>query len=437
MSLIGNLYTGCHVDGGLGFFSSEHPGNLSFFSGCYAETSTYNSFGTGTRSTTGAIFAGGFHVGPVTNQLQVGSPWITRCTTYFEPRGDFLRVQSSTSPGSLAFRRINVGELATTQGYLLWSYAPAFRNYPLVFADIDQSSFRPGTMWIPADFWLGDSQSLHAGVGVRIASALSGGGAVVSDPVAGPYDFLTSGSAATVGKYLVVTGAALGVNNGAFQITAFLSASSVQIPNKPADPTDPNMLDGCPTRHVIEPGHRAPEWQPSMLYQTYNFVCPTVDDHTGSYFQNLGAPGTSDGVNEPAWSSAPAPGDIIPIPDGGVTWTNAGAAAYTQPVELDGYIRHVISASETWEQTDRHFLCGSIEVFTAVGVPLGADATLKLPVGRYKRWIWNNTTGGFNLLVKCISGTGNTLTIGKGMAAEVQCSGIEILRRTADVTPNK
>jgi hypothetical protein len=91
----------------------------------------------------------------------------------------------------------------------------------------------------------------------------------------------------------------------------------------------------------------------------------------------------------------------------------------------------VISGDETWGQAARQFLSGSVEVRTADGEPLVADATLTLPIGRYKRWIWNNTAGGKSLLVRCAT---TVITIPSGMAAGVQCTGHEMVRRTSDVT---
>lgn len=72
------------------------------------------------------------------------------------------------------------------------------------------------------------------------------------------------------------------------------------------------------------------------------------------------------------------------------------------------------------------------EAIEVVGAPAG-DVTLTLPVGKYARWVWNHTTGGHALIVT--TGSGNTVTIATAKGAGVQCTGTEMRRRTADVTP--
>lgn len=64
---------------------------------------------------------------------------------------------------------------------------------------------------------------------------------------------------------------------------------------------------------------------------------------------------------------------------------------------------------------------------------LTADATITFDKRTPSKWIWNNTVGGFNLLVK--TSTAPTVTIPAGSACEVQSDGTNMRRRTADVTP--
>ncbi len=403
-SHLGNTYIGVHTDGGNGIITHDASGNACVFLGCYTEGGTFNSYGPGALilGQAQAIFGGGMSIvkGGIANHWQVGSSSITRHAIVFEPSGNFFRVQSSTGSGSFKLAADSEAEFGTP-GFIRWSFDGAFRNHPLVFADSDQSDMKTGSMWFPSGFLLGDgpSKNLDASQAARIASCHSDStdGGVVVDPVEGAYD-------------------------------AFATAVGTNLPRwqKGDWVRDPELLDGCPTRHVIEGGHRAPGWVASAEAPSFSTICPTVGNHSGSYFTNAGDPGTTDTV-EPDWTTAPTLGDTVV--DNDITWTNAGDAAYTQPVELDGYIKRAITTSETWSQTDRHFLCGSIEVTGA----LAGDATITWPVGRFKRWIRNATTGGHNLLFKCA--TGATVTIANNKGAEIGCNGVETYRRSADVTP--
>lgn len=95
--------------------------------------------------------------------------------------------------------------------------------------------------------------------------------------------------------------------------------------------------------------------------------------------------------------------------------------------EPSGY--QVITVTGDAALTDDQFSTEAIEI---AGAPSG-DVTLTMPLGKYRRWLWNHTTGGHGLVVT--TGAGNTVTIANGKGADVRCNGAEIRRGTADVTP--
>ncbi len=409
VSLLGNTYTSCHADGGLGYLSTAIP-NATIFLGCYTEGGTINSIGPGSSvfgGTMGKFCGGKALVSGVMNYLSVGDVSYRTHQTVFDPTLAFLRVQSSDSVSlGLNFATTMAHTDPGVTGYFIWSHSSVARNHPIVINDTN-AAHKPGTLWLGHDFWHGDGplNNLSLTYGGRIATIINDvtgtePGPLIRDPSSGPYD----------NDYPSI----LGANAARWKKGDWVR--------------DPALLDGCVTRHVIEEGHRAPDWKPGTAYGQYGIVCPTVDNHNGRLYAILEVAdgGTSD-ATEPDWTTAPDLDDTVV--DNDVLWTNIGTAAYTQPVELDGYIVHEISGNETWTQTDRKFLCGSVEVTGT----LAGNATLTLPKGRYKRWIWNNTTGGFSLLVKC--STGNTVTIATAKAAEVQCTGLEMRRRSGDVTP--
>jgi hypothetical protein len=186
------MYSGCHADGGQGYLTSRHFGNASVLNGCYAEGGTWSSLGDGTVSIGGTMqaFAGGrsFH------GCQIGDPTVTKHTVYFEPAGNFFRVQTDTSPGSFAFSKETMQGDPGVTGFLQLSSGRVFRNHPVVIADEDQSAFKAGTLWLPHDILLGDDtvvNALSTTQPARVASVrglLDGSGAVSRDPFGGSYD---------------------------------------------------------------------------------------------------------------------------------------------------------------------------------------------------------------------------------------------------------
>ncbi len=407
LSHLGNLYTACHVDGGNGFLSQDALGCAACYVGCYGEGGTVSSLGPGAQIFGGTMapFAGGHAIvsGGVTNHLQIGTPTVTACTTYFEPRGGFARYESETAGGSsLCFSNNTKNPGPIAPGFFQWTHGNVFKNHPAAISDSDNAAtWRTGTWWFPDGFMIGDDaafRNMDTAYASQIAgsrSDMTGGGPVIRDPAQGPKD---SGS----------------TDAG----TPYWKKGDIVV--------DANLLDGCPLRVVIEPGHRGPAWQAGISVGGYSVYCPTVDNHNGSYYWAIPV-GTTDTV-EPDWTTAPGIGETVN--DNTTVWTNVGAAAYTQPVELGGYIKYEVPGSESWAQTARQFLCHSVQVNDTAVALVGA-VTLTLPVGRYRRWLWNNTAQ--NLLVKCASG--NTVTIASGKAAEVQCTGVEMRRYSADVTP--
>ncbi len=402
-SHLGNYYSGTHGDGSHGIVGSDIDGNESVFDYPYTEGGTANSFGPAHIwfGLSGAHFQGGTGISRgIIEKLQFSAEDFTGTQVLMGGPEVYARFKRKLAAGGLVFAPHSSNQDTGKVGWNQFSHDLRPRNHPLMFADDDQSEAMAGTLWLPHDFMLGDDSAfntLDATYAARIASIRSTAeGAVIRDPRQGYFD---SGNSTSTG------------------MPAWQPGDWIR---------DANLLDGCPTRHVIEAGHRAIDWKPGNAAPQYSTVCPTIDNHSGSYFINNGTAGTTD-TTEPDWTTAPALGNTVV--DNDVTWTNAGDAAYLQPSELGGYIIRAITTSETWAQTDRHFLCGSVEVTGS----LSADATLTLPAGRYSRWLWNHTTGGHDLVVKCASG--NTVRIPYGLAALVQCTGSQMTQRGALTSP--
>lgn len=400
-STLGNTYLGCHAQGGAGYITQDVPGCRAVFLGCYLESGTYGSFGAGTLIVGGTMpeNAGGFGISGrgIVNKLQVGGLAGQTHTTYSEPDANFWRLVASGSGGAWTFKK------SATTGLLEMSFTPGTQNTSWILADdFNASDLMKGTFWIPSDFLQGTTQQTRAidvAKAGRIATTTTGTtGPLAEDPTMGVMDTTAN------------------TTFGANVLCLWQRGDWVR---------DINLLDGCPTRHIIEDGHRAPEWAASTSYEQHNLVCPTVDNHNGSAYQKKDAGSATSGGTEPTWTSAPNVGDTVV--DGGVTWTNIGAAAYTQPGDIGGRITKAIVGDETWTQTTRVFLCERVKLTGA----LGASATITMPAGRYKRWFWNAT--GQALLVKCA--TGRTITIANARGAWVGCDGSQMERTSADVDP--
>lgn len=400
LSLIGNLFLGCHADGGFGYIALGS--NSASYIACYAEggTQAYTPNAGILLGGTMPIFAGGtgFASG-YWNGAAIGKTDVTRHAIDFVPHDAFFRLRTSTGAHGgggyalVAYDGSSGGDL----GFVQWVHWNLNRTHPIVMADTDQSAFRVGSLWFPNGFMLGEDwgdagKTLDDSKARRFVSYdTSALGYVYEDPDYGQYDSGTNLTGTRVWK------------KGDFI-------------------RDIAITDGSPTKHVTVDGHRAQEWAAATSYPNGSIVAPTPDNHSGFLYINNGGTFTS-GASEPTWPT----GVGATVGDNGGTWTRTTTtAAMIQPVELDGYRKRAISGDETWAQTDRQFLVGSIEITGT----LSANATITLPVGRYKRWFWNNTTGGYSLLIKCASG--NTVTIAAGKRAEVQCTGTEMRRRSRD-----
>jgi hypothetical protein len=397
----------CHLDGGRGFISDDVPGCAATLVSCYTEAGTVDSYGEGTVAIGGTMptNAGGISFRPtgLMNRARIGQTAFDPYAVTFEPNTSLVSFKMATGNGSeLVFGRDAAQAKA---GLFQLHHNGGTYKHPLCIADTGQTDFMAGTMWIPHDFWFGEDNTrlLTPSTAARMASYKSGAyygwsGAVVHDPWCGPYD---SGTA----------------------------ASGTPIWKKGDWIRDPLFLDGAPTRHIIEDGHRAREWTATTAFLWTERVCPTVDNHNGSIYEisNLADQGTS-AAGEPTWTSAPAVGNTVV--DGTITWTNVGTAAYTQPVELDGFIAYtmVADASETWTQTSRQFLCGAVKVSKV----LAAGRTITVPAGRWKRGIWNNTN---QTLTFQTAAAGRTVAIATLRYAEIGCDGTDVYRRSADVAP--
>jgi hypothetical protein len=407
VSWLGNTYLTCHLDGGRGFISDDVPGCAATLVSCYTEAGTVDSYGEGTVAIGGTMptNAGGISYRPtgLMNRARIGQTAFDPYAVTFEPNTSLVSFKMATGDGSeLVFGR---DASMAKPGLFQLHHNGVTKAHPLCIADTGQTDHKAGTMWFASDFWFGEdtARTLTASDGARMASYRSGvyynyAGAIVNDPAWGPYDSGTSVSGTPVWK-------------------------------KGDWVRDPNLMDGAPTRHVIEDGHRAREWEASTAFLYTERVCPTVDNHNGRIYEVSGAlHGGTSAATEPDWTTAPNLTDTLT--DGTVTWTNVGVAAYTQPVELDGFIGYtmVADAGETWAQTDRQFLCGTVKITKT----LAAGRTITVPAGRWKRGIWNNTN---QTLTFQTAAAGRTVAIATLKYAEIGCDGTDVYRRSADVTP--
>lgn len=397
-SHLGNNWSRFHVDGGAGIITQDLPGCEANVDG-YVESGTYCSFGSGTTQHGGTLpqIAGGTNYGRVMNRLQVGRYDLQ--THQFESRPDEGAVIVCTeTSGELRLALITDG---AATGFMGWKHEAGFRSHSQVWAMNDNGvGWRVGTMWFPNDFMIGESsvlQQLDTTKASRVgAYRTNSTGRLNQDPAKGPY------------------------NSGEADFYAEWKKGDINI--------DASILDGCPLVSVQEAGHRADEWQASTNVGSYpagNCCVPTQNNWNGRIYRmtTLGTTGGS----EPNWTTAPNLNDTVN--DGTAVWTNAGVAAWVQPVDIGGYMVKAITGNETWTQSTRAFLCERVEVTGA----LAGNATLTLPTGRYKRWFWNNTTGGFSLLLKCASG--RTITVANNRGAWVGCDGSQTFRMSADVDP--
>jgi hypothetical protein len=83
----------------------------------------------------------------------------------------------------------------------------------------------------------------------------------------------------------------------------------------------------------------ATPWQPSQTYfpatgaindhRNWSMVTPTSGGNPDFFMALVSSAGNSgsSGVEEPDWSTAPNPGDVIPVVDGDITWMNLGTVA--------------------------------------------------------------------------------------------------------------
>ena len=418
ISTLGNYYAMTHTDGSHGIVTHDPIGCESVIVYPYTEAGTVNSFGDGCLvfGQTGSVYEGGtIQTRGTVNLLRFGIAAFNGTESHLGQPDQYIRCKQDGAAGSMSFSRVDaVNDAGTSTGWNRWTHELVFRNHPIAIADDNQTDVRAGTLWLPHDFMLGDevnSNAMTVSESARIASTrgLATTGAVNRDPAQGTFD------AVNTNYFYGALNTATSTNND----TSWDKGDWVR---------DANVLDGCPTRHIIEAGHRGPEWQVSTSYAQYNFVCPTQDNHNGSMYQKLTAGPHTSGATEPDWTTAPTLQDTIV--DGAVTWTNVGVAAFSVPVEPDGYIPYEEVGSTTWTQTTRAYLHGAVKV-NDTDVSLVGALTLTLPNNRRKFWFWNNTAQ--DLLIKCAAG--NTVTIAAGMAAEVQGTGAEMRRRTADVTP--